>query len=158
MPGGNELPGYFQNSAFMTQPFLFSVAISAWCLGFHSLFVRGMLLHGLGLRLLEWAARPRMEMVSKARKALEGLAGEAYVTALASLERANDTTTWREWLMKPLFSCVGCMSSVHGTLVLVYAYFIRKQPVSLADGLYSIVIAVFLSRITWAAYKRLANA
>lgn len=139
--------------------FYHSFVISLWCLGLSVAAEKDMVLHGLKLRLLHWGGKRKREAIAiwqaELEKAVRDGNDEDMVEASYRLEELSGLVTFREWLVKPVLTCPACMSSLHGTGWLVYNALSGNRPVSFVDGLFSIVISVFLTRFTWAVYLKL---
>lgn len=102
------------------------LCISAWCLGVHSSTKPGFLLGFLTKRYYERKAKLRMTT-------------SLFHQGQATEERVNSFKRWYDELMKPIFSCLICMSSVHTILILG-----NLKTFSSINGCVSLIFHIFV--------------
>lgn len=136
---------------------IFLLRIMGITLGVHSLFQENMLLEKLDIRLQNWAAKPR-------QKALVRLVTQLNEGIINPVEYADDLPfiqhrrTGREFFLKPLYRCVGCMSGPYGFAVFLLSAICSGDWTGFIlrfwlDGLAAIFAAVFLNRLLWAKWE-----
>lgn len=143
-----------------TRPMLFELTsyIMAVCLGIHSCFGEGMIFYRIGSALDNWALRPKNQKRLKLIQRASEMEQQEFEMAMLRVRLSH---TWRQLLLKPLYSCVGCMSGLYGIAVfsLVCAVGGHRFPDFAErywlDGVSAILLCVFLNRLAWAVWERL---
>lgn len=133
---------------------LFGTAlISSWCLGLYKAADTGMVLEKPVLWLQWLAGRKRLRQLREVQKALSD--DTKWTIELEYLANRLETgLSFPELLLKPLITCIACMASLHGLLLLIIFWDRLTTP---GTWLVSIVFSCFLNSFIWRLYERLKN-